>query len=44
MLKSLASDLKSMGEKLQMGWFVATGAPRNAHLVMVYTNFRYVLA
>lgn len=24
-------------------WFVAAGAPKNAHLVMVYTTFRYVL-
>lgn len=24
-------------------WFVAAGAPKNAHLVMVYSSFRYVL-
>jgi len=24
-------------------WFVAPGAPRNAHLSMIYTGFRYVL-
>lgn len=24
-------------------WFVAAGAPKNAHLVMVYTSMRYVL-
>lgn len=24
-------------------WFVATGAPKNAHLMMVYTSLRYVL-
>jgi hypothetical protein len=24
-------------------WFVAAGAPKNAHLVMVYTSLRYVI-